>query len=84
MGKTVVFIDGRRDVYSARDLVEKNRFGARGTMTVGELISELENYDEDAPIMLNNDNYTYGKIFRGSIFEGEVEVDEDDEDEDDE
>lgn len=85
MGKTVVYIDGRRDVYSARDLVEKNRFGARGTMTVGELISELENYDEDTPIMLNNDNgYTYGKIFRSSIFEGEVEVDEDEEDEEDE
>lgn len=84
MGKTVVYIDGRRDVHSARDLIEKNRFGGIGTMTVGELISELQNYDEDAPIMLNNDNgYTYGKITRSSFFEDEIEVDEDDDEEED-
>lgn len=85
MGKTVVYIDGRRDVYSARDLVEKNRFGDIGTMTVGQLISELQNYDEDTPIMLNNDSgYTYGKITRSSFFEDEIEVDEDEEEDDDE
>lgn len=33
------------------------------TMTVGELISFLEDYDEDTPIYLSFDNgYTYGGI----------------------
>ena len=32
-------------------------------MTVGDLISQLEGYDEDMYVMLNNDNgYTYGSI----------------------
>lgn len=35
----------------------------RKTMTVGELIAFLEDYDEDAPIYLSFDNgYTYGGI----------------------
>ena len=33
------------------------------TMTAGELISLLEQYDEDTPVYLRNDNgYTYGSI----------------------
>lgn len=35
----------------------------RSTMTVGELISFLSDYDEDTPIYLSFDNgYTYGGI----------------------
>lgn len=35
----------------------------RSTMTVGELISILENYDEDTPVYLSFDKgYTYGGI----------------------
>ena len=35
----------------------------RSTMTVGELISILENYDKDTPIYLSFDKgYTYGGI----------------------
>lgn len=35
----------------------------RKTMTVGELIAFLEDYDEDTPIYLSFDNgYTYGGI----------------------
>lgn len=35
----------------------------RRTMTVGELIAFLEDYDEDTPVYLGFDNrYTYGGI----------------------
>lgn len=46
------------------------------TMTVGELIALLEEYDEDAPIIISNDRgYTYGRISYDSIqeFDGEDE-----------
>lgn len=43
----------------------------RKTMTVGELISFLEDFDEDTPIYLSFDNgYTYGGIVE-SRFEEE-------------
>lgn len=33
------------------------------TMTVGELIEILEQYDEDTPVIISNDNgYTYGGL----------------------
>lgn len=55
-----VFIEGRRDGYSP-DQCKK-------TMTVGELIAMLEDYDEDAKVYLKNDNgYTYGSITANSI-----------------
>lgn len=38
-------------------------------MTVGELIEILQEYDEDSPIYLRNDNgYTYGSITRSDIY----------------
>lgn len=44
------------------------------TMTVGELIEELQQYDEDAPVMFSNDNgYTFGSINYGDIMEDEYE-----------
>lgn len=49
-------IDASRDTYSAADAVEQ-------TMTAGELIRILEDYDEDTPVILSHDNgYTYGKV----------------------
>ena len=55
-----VFIDGRRDGYSP--------YQCGKTMTVGELISYLEDFDEDAKVYLKNDNgYTYGRITANSI-----------------
>ena len=66
----ILTIDGRRDYYSAKQCAEH-------TMTVGELISELECYDEDMPVMLNNDGgYTFGKI-RSSSFATETTEDTD-------
>ena len=45
-----------RDHYSANDCIDK-------TMTVGELIDFLQDFDEETPIVLNFDSgYTYGYI----------------------
>jgi hypothetical protein len=67
---TVLMIDGRRNDYSANNLVNK-------TMTVGELVSYLDGFDSDMPVLLSNDNgYTYGKITDNGIWEEEVEEDE--------
>ena len=47
------------------------------TMTVGELISFLEDYDEDRPVYLAFDNhYTFGGI-TASRFEDDYEEEED-------
>ena len=46
------------------------------TMTVGELISFLEDYDEDTPIYLSFDNgYTYGGIIEARFEENYDEED---------
>lgn len=50
-----LILDTVREGYSADQI--------RHTMTVGELISFLEDYDEDTPIYLGFDRrYTYGGI----------------------
>lgn len=46
------------------------------TMTVGELISFLSDYDEDTPVYLSFDNgYTYGGITEGR-FEDDYEAED--------
>lgn len=63
-----LFIEGNRNGYSTEQCGR--------TLTVGELISILENYDEDRPVFLRNDNgYTYGRIR-----EDDLNVEEDFED----
>ena len=48
----------------------------RKTMTVGELISFLEQFDEDEPVYLSFDNgYTYGGITERRFEEREMEND---------
>lgn len=55
-----LFIRGNRNGYSP------NQCGY--TMTVGELICLLSDFDEDRPVYLRNDNgYTYGSIREGDI-----------------
>lgn len=50
----------------------------RKTMTVGELIAFLEDYDENTPIYLSFDNgYTYGGITEGRFEEDYGEDGED-------
>ena len=64
-----VFIDTRRNGYTPSQCGK--------TMTVGELIEVLENFDEEAEVYFRNDNgYTYG-----SIIECDLEDQYDDEDE---
>lgn len=59
-----VFIDGRRTGYSPEQCMP--------TMTVGELIEKLKQYDEDMLVFLKNDNgYTYGEITESSFREEE-------------
>jgi len=63
---TKLFIEGRRTGYRPSQ--------CNTTMTVGELIAMLEQFDEDTPVYLKNDNgYTYGEIDEGSFEEEETE-----------
>ena len=67
----IITIEGRREGYAPDQI--------KHTMTVGELIDYLSQFDEDCPVMLDNDNgYTYGSIDWNSF--GEIE-DKDKEDE---
>ena len=44
------------------------------TLTVRELIDELEQYNDDTKVYFKNDNgYTYGKLYFDTIEEGEEE-----------
>lgn len=64
-----VYIEGRRNGY------DEEQCGR--TMTVGEMIAWLEQFDEEAEIFLKNDGgYTYGSITEDSFEEG-YEEDED-------
>lgn len=64
-----ITIEAAREGYSPEQI--------RSTMTVGELIAFLEDYDEDAPIIISNDRgYTYGRISWDSIQELDREDEE--------
>lgn len=56
-----LFINGKKNGYGT-DQCGK-------TLTVGELIEILQEYDEDSPVYLRNDNgYAYESITRGDIY----------------
>ena len=60
----IITIEGRREGYAPDQI--------KYTMTVGELIDYLSQFDEDSPVMLDNDNgHTYGSISYDSF--GEIE-----------
>ncbi len=65
-------------------VMEANRTGyakdqINSTMTVGELIALLSDYDEDTPIYTSQDNgYTYGGIGYDNFREEEMETEEED------
>lgn len=68
MANMVLTINGAREGYAIDQI--------NNTMTVGELINFLSDYDEDTKVMINNDNgYTYGSI-RLSSFREEYEEEE--------
>lgn len=74
MERQIVKIDACNIAYSVEQLLE-NR--SKQVMTVAELISELEQYDDNAPVVMVFDNgYTYGCI---SAFDIEDDVINDDE-----
>lgn len=74
---SIITIDGRREGYAPDQI--------RSTMTVGELIDYLSQFDENSKVMLSNDNgYTYGSITYTSFEEIEAEDEEEEEDEEDE
>lgn len=62
-------------------IVETERYAyapeacAESTMTVGELMSLLQDYNEDTPVILSNDNgYTFGRLMQDSISEDTIEL----------
>ena len=72
-----LIIDAHRDGYSVDQVYE--------TMTVSDLIYELEGYPEDAPVYISYDKgYTYGGISAYDLnledIEEEEEYEEEDED----
>ena len=63
-----LFIDAEREGYGPSQI--------RRTMTVGELIAQLEQYDEDTPVYLRHDRgYTYGGITEACVEESDEEED---------
>lgn len=68
--RTVITLETKRTGYSIKQVVDR-------TMTVGELISVLMDFDEDSPIVFSNDGgYTFGEI-DGYGFD-EIETEDDD------
>lgn len=64
----VIIINAQRNGYSPSQTGH--------TMTVGELIETLQQFDEDTPIYLSHDNgYTYGSINDRDINTDEMEID---------
>lgn len=64
-----IYIEGKRNGYGI------DQCGL--TLTVGELIEILEQFDYDRPIFLRNDNgYTYGSITERDIEDAEEEAEE--------
>jgi len=69
----IITLNANRSEYDIRDAADYS-------MTVGELIEELRNYDEGAKIVFSNDNgYTYGYVGAGYIDSHKVETREEEE-----
>lgn len=55
----------------------------RNTMTVGELIAALCDYDEETPVFIGNDRTSYGWYTYGGITMRDIEEKDEEEDEED-
>ena len=67
--ENIIIIDTSRDGYSVSQVIH--------TMTVGELLSLLEDFDTDTKIYLSFDNgYTYGGINECDFTETDEETEE--------
>ena len=74
MARKPVFINANNNGY------EPSQCGP--TLTVGELIELLSDFDDDQPVYLKFDyGYTYGSIREHALELGEEELEEDEEDE---
>ncbi len=72
MNKEVLIIEANREGYSIEQAENE-----RAAITVGELISLLEDFDEDTKIYISNDRgYTYGSVTEYRIREDWVDEDE--------
>lgn len=72
MSKQVLIIEAKREGYSIEQAENE-----RTAITVGELISLLEDFDEDTKIYISNDRgYTYGSVTEYRIREDWVDEDE--------
>ena len=70
--KQVLYIDAQREGYDIGQI--------HSTMTVSELISYLEQFDENTPVYLRHDGgYTYGGINWNSFADGEIGSEDTDE-----
>ncbi|MBQ6214002.1 MAG: hypothetical protein IJJ67_01090 [Oscillospiraceae bacterium] len=64
----ILILNAEREAYAIAQI--------RSTMTVGELMAFLDEFDEDTPVYLSHDNgYTYGGVRADSfgIYEKEEE-----------
>ena len=69
MNKEVLIIEANREGYSIEQAENE-----RMAITVGELISLLEDFDEDTKIYISNDRgYTYGSVTEYRIHEDWIE-----------
>lgn len=74
MENVKILIEARREGYATDQ--------CGNTLTAGKLIAILEDYEEDTPVYISNDNgYTYGSIKSYDIKEEYEEEEEEDEDE---
>jgi len=72
MSKQVLIIEANREGYSVKQAENE-----RTAITVGELISLLEGFDEDTKIYISNDRgYTYGSVTEYRIHEDWIESEE--------
>lgn len=66
---TAILINARREGYSLEE--------CSNTMTVGQLIAMLSEFDEDAPVVLSHDGgYTFGSIQESDLSESDLEDEE--------
>ena len=73
MSKPVIIIEAKREGYTIEQAENE-----RESITVGELMQMLEDFDEGTKVYISNDNgYTYGSVTEYRIREDWV--DEDDE-----
>lgn len=69
-----IIINANREGYGTDQIDE--------TMTVGELIEALREFDPETPIMVGNDRQSYGWYTYGSITMRDIEEKEGDDEED--